>query len=88
MVLPAPFGPISSRRSPGMTVSDTSLVAATPPKRLRRPFTCKAGAAHAFTGAGRGRLEKRRLQPGTRPRGMNMTVTMNTSPSREDQRST
>ena len=42
VVLPAPFGPMISRRSPGMTVSETFLVAGSPPKRLLRPAISSA----------------------------------------------
>ena len=39
----SPFGPMIRRRSPGITVSDTSLVAGRPPKRLLKPMTSSAG---------------------------------------------
>ena len=47
VVLPAPFGPMIRRRSPGMTWNETSLVAGRPPKCLFRPMTSSAGVAHA-----------------------------------------
>ena len=47
VVLPAPFGPMIRRRSPGITVSETSRVAGRPPKRLLRPVTSSAGRGHA-----------------------------------------
>ena len=37
VVLPAPFGPMMARNSPGSTDSDTSPIAARLPKRLLRP---------------------------------------------------
>ena len=37
VVLPAPFGPMISRRSPGIICSDTSCVAGRPPKDLFSP---------------------------------------------------
>ncbi len=55
VVLPAPFGPMISRRSPGMTVSETFLVAGRPPKRLLRPVDFERGRGHA-AGSGRGDL--------------------------------
>src|SRR5262249_41851261 len=41
---PAPFGPMTSGRSPGITESETSLVAGRPPKRFLRCATSRAGA--------------------------------------------
>src|SRR6185503_8057844 len=37
VVLPAPFGPISAEIEPACTVSDTTFVATTPPKRFVTP---------------------------------------------------
>ena len=39
VVLPAPFGPIMARNSPGATLKLTSLTARTPPKALDRERT-------------------------------------------------
>ena len=43
VVLPAPFGPMMRRRSPGMTVSDTSFMAGRPPNAFLRRRNCSAG---------------------------------------------
>src|SRR5881628_2818028 len=51
VVLPAPFGPRTARRSPGATSRSTSLTACKPPKRRPTPrkrrvgSTCSTGAA-------------------------------------------
>src|ERR1700750_3422160 len=50
VVLPAPLGPMISRRSPGMTESETSLVAGKPPKRLLRCATSSAGVVIRLAG--------------------------------------
>ena len=42
LVLPAPFGPMTARSSPGRTESETSESAASPPKRSVRWSICKA----------------------------------------------
>ena len=42
LVLPAPFGPMTARSSPGWTESETSESAASPPKRSVRWSTCNA----------------------------------------------
>src|SRR4051812_22251096 len=44
VVLPAPFGPMISRRSPTMTASETFWVAGNPPKRLFRSATASTGS--------------------------------------------
>src|SRR5438132_7189923 len=43
--LPAPFGPIMARISPGWTAMETLLSAVSPPKRTVRPSVYKIGAA-------------------------------------------
>src|SRR5215211_2812518 len=45
VVLPAPFGPISAVMRPASAVSDASLTASTPPKRLRTCSTRSSGSA-------------------------------------------
>ena len=42
VVLPAPFGPIISRRSPGRIESETPCVTFRPPNALFRPMTSSA----------------------------------------------
>ena len=42
--LPAPFGPMMARISPGCTVMQTLLSAVSPPKRTVRPSTRRIGA--------------------------------------------
>src|SRR5712691_10251605 len=42
VVLPAPFGPMRARRSPGRTASDTSPTACSPPKYLETPSSWSA----------------------------------------------
>ncbi len=37
VVLPAPLGPMSAWRAPRLSVSETSLVAVMPPKRITSP---------------------------------------------------
>src|SRR5207245_835698 len=44
VVLPVPFGPMISRRSPRMTESDTFFVAGKPPNRLLKCASSSAGA--------------------------------------------
>jgi len=39
VVLPAPFGPMIARNSPGSMVSDTSSIATRLPKRFDAPST-------------------------------------------------
>ena len=47
VVLPAPFGPMMRRRSPGSTARSTEAVTSSPPKDLSRPRTASAvEAAH------------------------------------------
>ena len=41
--LPAPFGPMIAKNSPGATVNDTSESAATPPKLIETPSTSSSG---------------------------------------------
>src|SRR5437867_7363683 len=43
VVLPAPFGPMMSRRSPGSTARLTAEVTRSPPNDLSRPLTASAG---------------------------------------------
>src|SRR6185437_549644 len=43
VVLPAPFGPMTALRSPGMTRSETSRVAWRPPKLLHNCLSSSAG---------------------------------------------
>ena len=52
VVLPAPFGPMISRRSPGITVSDTFFVAGNPPKRLLEAVDGERGRHSAGSAAG------------------------------------
>src|SRR5690242_20709599 len=42
LVLPAPFGPINARSSPGSTCSDTSVSTVRPPKRSDRRSTASS----------------------------------------------
>ena len=90
VVLPAPFGPMIRRRSPGITVSDTSRVAGSPPKRFFKPEISSAGAvirrAPALSAAARSRAHSCR-RPGTSPNGMNMMTITKIAPSSEFQRS-
>src|SRR5262245_6816461 len=43
--LPAPFGPMMARSSPGCTAMETLLSAVSPSKRTVRPSVCRMGAA-------------------------------------------
>src|SRR5215467_11661009 len=52
--LPAPFGPITARTSPGSIARSTASTAMSPPKRRERP-------RHSSSGTGRLRLAARRL---------------------------
>ena len=54
VVLPAPLGPMSPVTAPASTRRDTSVSAATPPKRTLTRSTSSAGAAPARPGAGAG----------------------------------
>src|SRR3978361_469679 len=47
VVLPAPFGPISPRISPGLMSKETSLSAARPPKRMVTVASSSKGAMGA-----------------------------------------
>src|SRR4051812_23410771 len=49
VVLPAPLGPMMALRSPGMTRSETSRVALSPPKLLARFFSSRTGTAASST---------------------------------------
>jgi hypothetical protein len=42
VVLPAPFGPMIARNSPGSIASDTSSIAARLPKRFEAPLTSRS----------------------------------------------
>ena len=95
VVLPAPFGPMISRRSPGITVSETSRVAGRPPKRLFRPHDFERGTSMRGASCGALGFFAARCQrihscrtPGTMPNGMNMMTITKIAPSSEFQRST
>ena len=89
VVLPAPFGPIISRRSPGRIASDTSCVTTRPPNAFFRPTISSArleeGAFIAIPSAMRA---INRVTPGTMPAGITSTMNRKTSPSSMFQRST
>ena len=84
VVLPAPFGPMIRRRSPGATSSETSLIAGRPPNAFFRPVISSAGAV---TIAAPSSAAHQRRTPGTTPSGMNITMTTKTKPSSMFQRS-
>ena len=65
VVLPAPFGPIRPRTSPGLTSKLTSLTAANAPNRLVAPSIVSTGRpADGGARAACERLRLRRQQPG------------------------
>src|SRR4051812_40449147 len=49
VVLPAPFGPITLKISPGCTARSTPSTAATPPKCRFKPRTSSSGATDVVT---------------------------------------
>src|SRR5258705_9277995 len=51
VVLPAPLGPMSARRSPGPTVRLTPSTARSPPKSFERPLRLSAATAPSITSA-------------------------------------
>ena len=52
VVLPAPFGPITARTSPGSTAMETSSTALRPPNRRPSPSVSSSGAVtEAILGA-------------------------------------
>ena len=87
VVLPAPFGPMISRRSPGLIASETSCVTVRPPNAFFRSMTSSAW----FDGGHRDPLRSTAaslLKPGTIPVGITSTMNRNTRPSSMFQRST
>ena len=89
VVLPAPFGPMMRRRSPGITVSDTSRVAGRPPKRFCRFVDLERGRHEGRSAGFSGRFQRAHScrTPGTMPNGMNMMTTTKIAPSSVFQRS-
>src|SRR5271163_4873255 len=59
VVLPEPFGPMTPRISPSSTANETSLTAATPPKRLLRPETLSTAAISGLPDRGLERSARR-----------------------------
>ncbi len=64
VVLPAPFGPIKPRISPGSTLIDTSSRATTPPNRPLRLRTCSDLGGARSTGAASRRAAASTAVPG------------------------
>src|SRR5260370_22948242 len=56
--LPAPFGPIRARTSPGSTVKSTMSTAARPPKRRHTPRHSRSGTARLLSRVARLRRSK------------------------------
>ena len=74
VVLPAPFGPMTARSSPGSTVIDTSSTATRLPKCLRDVLDPQQAHDVAF----------RRMMPST-PRGKNSTTSTKNRPMNDIQ---
>ena len=101
VVLPAPFGPMISRRSPGSTARLTLAVTRRPPNDLHRLVDGERGhgarssASAAAAGVPFSRAfatcqaqRHSRTVPGTSPSGMKLMMTMKMTPSTRFQRST
>ncbi len=94
VVLPAPFGPMISRRSPGSTLRLTLVVTRKPPNDLLKLSTTSAvmaaapSDAAACAGSLRHAERASRAAPGTRPSGMKMTMATKIAPSMKFQRVT
>ena len=96
VVLPAPFGPMISRRSPGSTFRLTLAVTRRPPNDLLKPLTASAvmafgsasGATFFVPLIARHAARDSRAMPGTRPSGMNTTIATKMAPSMKFQRTT
>ncbi len=96
VVLPAPLGPMISRRSPGSMARLTLVVTCKPPNDLHRRIDGErghgfasgmAGAAPAFCRLNaRHAVRDSRAVPGTRPSGMKMTMATKIAPSMKFQR--
>ena len=96
VVLPAPFGPMISRRSPGATLRQTLVVTRRPAERLaelvddeRAHCLVTASEAAVFCRALDLSADRaRRTAPGTSPSGMNTTMATKMAPSMKFQRVT
>ena len=96
VVLPAPFCPMMSRRSPAATARFTAVATRRPPNDLCRSRTSSAVIVRPPDAAPpperairvpRSPMRHSRTQPGTSPSGMNTTISTKIAPSTKFQRS-